>query len=123
MVNAGSGAKPGSQSSQAAAEPGANSADDARDVLVALLDAAGLQARQTELGQSDPRVSVAFALGWQMAAVYRPDYRSAVAPALDDDLPGISRLASDELQQMGLDQLQAGIAKLRAAITGAGLSV
>ncbi len=66
---------------------------------------------------------VAFALGWQMAEVYRPDRRSGSKPAAQDDLPGISRLTAAELQEMGLLQVQAGITKLRDSICDAGLEL
>ena len=56
-----------------------------------------------------------------MAEVYRPERRRRSSPADDDDLPGISRLTVDELEQMGLDQIQAGITKLRESIMCAGL--
>jgi hypothetical protein len=71
----------------------------------------------------DQRVMVAFGLGWQMAEVYRPDRRRGSEPVAQDDLPGISRLTADELQEMGLFQVQAGITKLREAIADAGLNV
>ena len=117
MVDGGSDAKPDSQSSQSAAK----AAGAPTDALLAFVDAAATQAKQRELGQPDPGVSVSFALGWQLAELYRPDRRGGGAPAAADDLPGISRLDSVELQQMSLDQLQAGITKLQASITGAGL--
>jgi hypothetical protein len=71
----------------------------------------------------DPRVTVAFSLGWQMAEVYRPDRRRSTQPAAPDDLPGISRLSPAELQELGLFQVQAGIAKLQDSICDAGLDV
>lgn len=91
------------------------------DVLSAALETAAAQFRESTVG--DRRVMVAFALGWQMAEVYRPDRRSGSDPAAALDLPGISRLSSAELQAMGLFQIQAGITKLRDAICDAGLDV
>ncbi len=66
---------------------------------------------------------IAFALGWQMAEVYRPDRRGGPSAASEDDLPGLSRLSTAELQEMGLLQVQAGITKLRPSICSAGLDV
>jgi hypothetical protein len=91
------------------------------DVLSAAVEAATTRFRQTATG--DQGAMVAFALGWQMAEVYRPDRRSGSLPAAQDDLPGISRLSSTELQEMGLLQIQAGITKLRPSISAAGLEV
>jgi len=71
----------------------------------------------------DRRVMVAFSLGWQMAEVYRPDRRRGSTPVSEEDLPGISRLTTVELDEMGLLQVQAGITKLRDSICDAGLDV
>jgi hypothetical protein len=91
------------------------------DALSAAFEAAAMQFREDAAG--DRRVMVAFALGWQMAEVYRPDRRSGSRPAAALDLPGISRLSTAELQELGLFQVQAGVTKLRDAICDAGLDV
>lgn len=91
------------------------------DALSAAFETAAAALRATAAG--DPRVMVAFALGWQMAEVYRPDRRSGGQPAAQLDLPGVSRLSAAELQEMGLFQVQAGITKLRRPICAAGLEV
>lgn len=93
------------------------------DALTAFVNSAATAAKQSELGQPDSRVWVAFALGWQVAELYRPDRRRKATPVADDDLPGLGRLDVDEWTHLGLDQVQAGIAKLRNAITAAGLDV
>jgi len=104
------------------AKAGASKSDDAPpDAVLSLAETLAERARWAEAGRPDPWVSVAFALGWQMAEVYRPERRRRSSPADDDDLPGISRLTVDELEQMGLDQIQAGITKLRESIMCAGL--
>jgi hypothetical protein len=72
---------------------------------------------------ADPRVSAAFALGWQMADLYRPGRRLRHAPAAQDDLPGLSRLDESEILRLGADQLTAGLATLGGAIRQAGLEV
>jgi hypothetical protein len=66
---------------------------------------------------------VAFTLGWQMAEVYRPDTHRSAKPASEHDLPGVSTLSADELQEMGLYQVQAGITKLAVSIKQAGLEL
>jgi hypothetical protein len=71
----------------------------------------------------DRQVMTAFALGWQMAEVYRPDRRGGARAAAQLDLPGISRLSAAELQELGLFQVQAGITKLREPICSAGLDI
>jgi hypothetical protein len=90
--------------------------------LTALAGAVASSVKQAEAGQADPLVSVAFALGWQMAELYQPDARRASAPTAGR-LPGLGRLSLPEWVSIGLDQLQAGIAKLRQSITDAGLDV
>jgi hypothetical protein len=87
------------------------------------MNASIAQAKQAEQGQSDRRVSVAFALGWQMAEVYRPSRRDPDRSESMDDLPGISSLTPTELAELGLDQVQAGITKLALTIADAGLNV
>ncbi len=91
------------------------------EVLSAAFETAATAFRASATG--DPRVMIAFALGWQMAEVYRPDRRSGSPAAAQLDLPGISRLSAVELQQMGLFQVQAGITKLRDPICAAGLDM
>jgi hypothetical protein len=91
------------------------------DALTAALAAAEKDFREHRDG--DPRVMVAFGLGWQMAEIYRPDRRHGSTPAAADDLPGISRFSAADLQEMGLFQVQAGITKLRDSICDAGLEV
>ena len=71
----------------------------------------------------DRGVLAAFALGWQMAEVYRPGRGAGAAAAEQDDLPGIPRLSGADLHEMGLLQLRAGITKLRPSICAAGLEV
>jgi hypothetical protein len=93
------------------------------DALTAFANASIAQAKQAEQGQPDRRVSVAFALGWQMAEVYRPSRRDPDRSASMDDLPGISSLTPAELAELGLDQVQAGITKLALTITDAGLEL
>jgi hypothetical protein len=91
------------------------------DALSSAFETAAAQFRENAVG--DRRVMVAFALGWQMAEVYRPDRRTGTHAAALLDLPGISRLTGAELQELGLFQVQAGITKLRDAICDAGLDV
>jgi hypothetical protein len=69
---------------------------------------------------TDPQVSVAFALGWQMAELYRPQL-SRRRTAFDGDLPGISALSDDVRLEILVDQVEVGIGQLSAAIKQAGL--
>jgi hypothetical protein len=91
------------------------------DALTALVDTAASQVKRSELARPDARVSVAFALGWQVAEIYRPDRGTSTPPASVDDLPGLARLSEQDLAQIALDQVQAGITKLRDPILQAGL--
>jgi len=67
----------------------------------------------------DPRVAAAFALGWQMAELYRPETRTRTAPAAREDLPGLGRLGDDERAQISLQQVDAALAKLADALAKA----
>jgi hypothetical protein len=103
--------------------PAAAGADDPESALKALADAALAQAKRTAQGSPDPRVGIAFALGWQVAEIYRPDPPAPAPPGEDDHLPALSDLSPDEYARVGLYQVQAGITKLRHGILNAGLTV
>lgn len=104
-------------------QPPATVGDDQSptEVLSAAFESAAAAFRASSAG--DPQVMIAFALGWQMAEVYRPDRRSGSKPAAAMDLPGVSGLSASERQEMGLFQVQAGVTKLRGPICAAGLDV
>jgi hypothetical protein len=70
----------------------------------------------------DPRVAAAFALGWQMAELYRPEHRRHRLPASPDDLPSLGRLEPGEILRLGIDQVKAGVAMLADTIARAGLA-
>src|SRR5947208_8131514 len=80
-------------------------------------------ARPQAVPAPDPRVAAAFALGWQMAELYRPGRRIRRSPASSDDLPGLARLDEQDLLQLGVDQLKAGLAALGETIGKAGLDL
>jgi hypothetical protein len=107
----------------AAAPSGPDGPGDPGVALSALADAALAQARREAAGAPDARVGVAFALGWQMAEIYRPEPPPAPAAGESGHLPALSDLSVDEWARVGLDQVQAGITKLRGAIVDAGLTV
>jgi hypothetical protein len=66
---------------------------------------------------SDSHVETAFALGWQMAELYRPElYHHRGRAATGDGLPGLGGLDSKQRRQLGLAQVQAALARLRDAI-------
>jgi hypothetical protein len=97
--------------------------DDPQGAVKAVADAALEQAERIAGGASDPRVGIAFALGWQIAEIYRPDPPPPPPPGEDDHLPGLSDLSADEYARVGLYQVQAGITKLWWTIAAAGLDV
>lgn len=72
---------------------------------------------------SDPRVWLAFALGWHMAELYRPDQGGRDKPAAPDDLPGLGRLGTAERMDIAVKQVEAGLARLGDAIRAVGLKV
>jgi hypothetical protein len=98
-------------------------ADDPGLALKAFADTTLATAKREAHAAPDPRVGTAFALGWQMAEIYRPDPSLPAAPGEDDHLPELSDLTTDEWARIGLYQVQAGITKLRLRIAAAGLSV
>jgi hypothetical protein len=71
---------------------------------------------------ADPRVSAAFALGWQMAELYRPQNLRKHEP-LPDDLPGLGSLDKGARVGILIDQVRAGVSKLKNAIESAGLTI
>jgi hypothetical protein len=97
--------------------------DDPQGAVKAVADAALAQAERIDRGAHDPRVGIAFALGWQIAEIYRPHPPPAPPGGEDDHLPGLSDLSGDEYARVGLYQVQAGITKLWWTIAAAGLDV
>lgn len=97
--------------------------DDPQGAVRALADEALEQAERIAHGAPDPRVGIAFALGWQIAEIYRPDPPPPPLPGEDDHLPALSDLSPDEYARVGLYQVQAGITKLWWTIAAAGLDV
>lgn len=93
------------------------------DALSAFATTALADSKAAARGDPDWRVSEAFALGWQMSEIYRSDEPARVPPVQAGDLPDLSQLDLDDWQRIGLLQLQAGISKLRGAITVAGLQI
>lgn len=77
-------------------------------------------AKATPADTADPLVSAAFALGWQMAELYRPRQRRRVEKT-DDDLPGLGSLGDDDRVGIMVDQVQASVTKLSAKIKECGL--
>jgi hypothetical protein len=68
-------------------------------------------------------VAAAFAMGWQVATLYRPSQRGTVIPAAEDDLPSIGRLTDEQLLSRGLQRIQVAIHGLREAVEHAGVSL
>jgi hypothetical protein len=70
--------------------------------------------------RADPQVCAAFALGWQMAELYRPDLRRTRAQQ-DDDLPELGSLSDAERLEILVDQIEAGVTTLAEPVWRAGL--
>jgi len=69
-------------------------------------------------------VAVAFALGWQVAELYRdPHHLRPDTRPLPDNLPGIGSLTESQRTDLGLRQLEAGLHRLLPRIGVAGLTV
>jgi len=104
-----------------ASTPGSNPANGS-DGFSAFLDAAWQEAQRPGVEPApDPRVSAAFALGWQMSELYRPDNTRKPPPAAHDDLPGVGRLDASQRADMALEQLDAGLEKLADRLIAAGV--
>ena len=93
------------------------------EALSALAAAFSSEAKQAEAGRPDPRVCVAFALGWQVAELHRPDPPGASKSVSGGGLTTLSELNSQQLMVLGLDQVQAGAAKLGQPVLDAGLEL
>lgn len=71
----------------------------------------------------DPEVAAAFALGWQVATVYRdPHRRKPKQGGLPADLPGVGSLSHSERTSLAIDQIDAGLARLGPRIEAVGLT-
>jgi hypothetical protein len=113
------GAEPPRPASTSAAK-GPGSPGDAMSAFASALASAAKTAGDQPA--EDARVSAAFALGWQMAELYRPP-RHRMTKAFADDLPGLGTLEAGERLEVTLKQVQAGLAKLGDPIKQAGLTV
>jgi hypothetical protein len=70
----------------------------------------------------DEGVTTAFALGWQMAELYRRGETQAAAAQPGVDLPEVGSLAGPDRRNLRFAQVDAALARLRQTITDAGLS-
>lgn len=80
-----------------------------------------ISAAQRPGSTPDPSVSVAFALGWQMAELYEPGQGLARPPRRDSGLPGLGELSRGQRALIGLDQVDVALSRLKAHITEHGL--
>ena len=97
---------------------------DPSEALSAALDAAVSAVKNPPVEPApDPRVTAAFALGWQMAELYRPDTPTRQPAAAHDDLPTLRRLGAEERAQIAVKQIGAALAKLTDTIKAAGLPI
>lgn len=71
----------------------------------------------------DPEVTSAFALGWQMSELYRPDRWHEHEAKPEDDLPGLGRLGGRERAALGLGQLSVGLKSLEKTIKDSNLEM
>lgn len=77
-------------------------------------------AKASAVTHDDPNVRRAFALGWQVAQLYRPhERRRQELP--DGDLPALGALEDYERSEILVDQVQVGLAGLSEAVETAGL--
>lgn len=101
------------------AAPAAQSSGPA-DAFGAFEAALVAAAKATPTDTSDPVVSLSFALGWQMAELFRPQLRHRTERR-DGDLPGLGSLDDQQRREISVNQIQAAIAQLTPSIQKAGL--
>jgi hypothetical protein len=105
---------------QATSVPGSNHGD-ATITVVAVEDVLLSAARESRAGAPHPLTSAAFALGWQMAELYRPPGASRFAGADADDLPDLASLSVEARIEILVDQVQVGLSALHGSIEQTGL--
>jgi hypothetical protein len=71
----------------------------------------------------DERVPTAFALGWQMAELYREGEAPPPPAQPREDLPELGSLAAPERRNLRFAQVDAALARFEGAIAAAGLSL
>lgn len=73
----------------------------------------------------DPEVQLAFRLGWHMADLYLPAHAWPGGPLQpgEPNLPGLSDFSARQRAELGLDQVDVGLSKLKDQITEHGLQV
>ena len=99
-----------------AASGGPGAATDAIAVFgSALVKAAEAKPAST----ADPTVSAAFALGWHVSALY--DEHSPAKDRQPPDLPGLSKLGKHRQLAVVINQVEAGVNRLKEPIAQAGL--
>jgi hypothetical protein len=105
----------------ATAHNGAGAPSDAAEAFAAALSSAAK--RGLPEPAPDPRVAAAFALGWQIAVLYRPAAVRVVAPADEHDLLSQGRLSQEQVIEIGLDRVQVAINHLHDPVQAAGLTL
>lgn len=73
---------------------------------------------------ADPAVTMAVALGWQMAELYQASLNPPVTPREDPvDLPGLSAMGGRQLLGLRFDQISSGLTRLSERVAAGGLSI
>ncbi len=109
----------------APAAPAAKAPDDLSAGADAFVQALTTAAKPAAGPARDPNVAIAFALGWQIAELYRPDPPGAApaAPAADPPLPGLAAFSVDARTLIGLAQIDVALHRLGDTITKVKLAV
>lgn len=101
---------------------GANPAGAPADAVAAFEAGLAAGAKAAPTATADGNVSLAFALGWQMAELFRTDLRRH-PERRDGDLPGLGSLSDEDRREISVDQIQAALTHLTPVIQAAGLTV
>lgn len=94
--------------------------DRPTEALTAFGDALAEAARAPAGRHDDSNVRKSFALGWQIAQLYRPHERLR-QELPDGDLPALGALGDYERSEILVDQVQVGVAGLGEVVEAAGL--
>ncbi len=99
--------------------------DDLSAGADAFIQALATAAKPAAGPAGDPNVAVAFALGWQIAELYRPDPPGVASAAAVDDppLPGLAALSPEARALIGLAQVDVALHRLAEMITKVKLPV
>ncbi|MGI8802995.1 MAG: hypothetical protein ACR2KV_12610 [Solirubrobacteraceae bacterium] len=100
------------------ASPAPKTPDDVSAGANALIEALAAASKSVAESRADPNVAIVFALGWQIAELYRPDPPTESA----SPLPGLGALGSEDRALISLAQVDVALRRLAEPIEKLGLT-